>query len=133
MGDVLRPQDIVVEARLAQLRQLDRLVGHHQSADRLMLHVFRPGIIHVPFLVGAVAFLIEPAVEIEIDALRGDGLAEQDAALAVGEVGDRRERVPPEVVLGRRVIDEVEDLFDFLVGRIHLQHPACGRRLARWR
>ncbi len=64
----------------------------------------------MPLLIGAVARLVQAAVEIEIDLLRGEGLTEQNAALAVGQIGDRRQRTAPMSVVGRRVIDQVENL-----------------------
>ncbi|MCK1386418.1 hypothetical protein [Bradyrhizobium sp. 21] len=73
----------------------------------------------MPLLVGAIALLAQTGVEVEIDALGGQGLTKQDTALAARQIGDRCERTGPHVILGRGVVDEVEDLLDLVAGKIH--------------
>ena len=59
---ILRPQNFVKKICLAQRRKPDRIVGKNHPADRLVLHILRPYVLHVPRLVDAVAFRIEAAV-----------------------------------------------------------------------
>jgi hypothetical protein len=115
MRDILRPQNLVVESRLAQHGGVDGFIGKDHATDPLMLHVLRPHIVHVPFLVDAVALLVEAAVEVEIDAACGEGLAEQDSALASGQVCDLSENGAPQFFFGRSVIDQIENVFRLLV------------------
>ncbi|HVX74980.1 MAG TPA: hypothetical protein VHB49_02565 [Bradyrhizobium sp.] len=69
----------------------------------------------MPLLVDAVAFIVQAAVEIEINPAGGQGLAEKDSAYAVRQVGKGGKDVSPKVVFGRGVVNEVEKLFGLFV------------------
>jgi len=125
--DALRPQHILVERRQTQLGERYQFIGEDQSSCRLVLHTDRPRIDHAPFLVSAIALLVEAAVEIKINSLRSHGLTEQNTALAARQIGYRRERATPEAVLGRSVVDQVENLFDLFVREVHCNSVTQSR------
>lgn len=80
----------------------------------------------MPFLVGAVAFLVQASVEIEVNAVSGVRLTEQDAALTVRQIGDCSERMWPQLVLRRRVVDQVEDVIGSVNGKVQSHSPSSN-------
>jgi hypothetical protein len=74
----------------------------------------------VALLKGAIALLVQAAVEIEIDMLRGERHSEQDSALAVRDICDLGQDVTPQLMLGGGVIDQIEKLVGLRARNIHI-------------
>lgn len=118
VSEALRPEDLVVEARFFELSQRHHLVRENHLPDRLVLHGLRPCVLHVAFLVGLIALLVQAAVEIEVDLLGRERLSEQYPAFASREIGDGGENGRPEVLLAGGLVYQIEDAF-------HRCDPRC--------
>lgn len=114
--DILRTQHFIEEGRQSQRRKRHNLVRGDDAAELVSIetpahHHFRPGIMNMSLLEGAVALLAYASDVGKIYLADLVRLTEEDAALAAGAVGNLGQHRAPQLLLRRGVVDQVQKLF----------------------
>src|SRR5262245_42863882 len=117
VGHLLRTQDLIEEGGPLEVGQGDDLGGLHELPGRNVIHDRGPGVVEVALRVGPVRPLVHSGVEPERDQALLVMQANHEAAESPGHVGNRDARRGPQLLLGRRIIDDVQEFIGGALSR----------------